>query len=241
MRPRVFDRGGHGHLDRTDAPAGGAVFEAVGVHRTYGGVHAIAGVSLRVEAGEMVAVFGPSGSGKTTLLNLLAGLDDPDEGTVAFRGRPFAGTGEAERARLRRQHMGFVFQRFGLLPTLSAAENVGLSLRALRTPGPERERRARETLAAVQLAERAEHRPGELSGGERQRVAIARALVHSPAALLADEPTGELDSATGGAILALLLDAAHAGRAVVIATHDERVKEVADRALVLHRGVPAES
>ena len=216
------------------------VFEAHDVYRSYGPVHAVAGVSLEVRPGDLVAVFGPSGSGKTTLLNLLAGLDDPDQGTVSFRGRPFAGMGEAERARLRRQDMGFVFQRFGLLPTLSAAENVGLSLRALRTPGAERERRARESLAAVQLAERAEHRPGELSGGERQRVAIARALVHTPAALLADEPTGELDSATGAAILQLLRAAADGGRAVVIATHDERVKEMADRALVLHRGVPVD-
>jgi putative ABC transport system ATP-binding protein len=216
------------------------VFEAHDVHRRYGEVQAVAGVTLEVRAGDLVAVFGPSGSGKTTLLNLLAGLDDPDQGTVAFQGRPFAGMGEAERAKLRRQDMGFVFQRFGLLPTLSAAENVGLSLRALRTPGAERERRARESLAAVQLAERAEHRPGELSGGERQRVAIARALVHMPAALLADEPTGELDSATGAAILELLRAAADGGRAVVIATHDERVKEMADRALVLHRGVPVD-
>ena len=214
------------------------VFDARGVYRRYGDIAAVVGVDLTVEAGEMVAVFGPSGSGKTTLLNLLAGLDDPDEGAISFCGRPYAGMSEGERAKLRRERMGFVFQRFGLLPTLSAAENVGLSLRALRTPGGERERRARESLAAVRLAERANHRPGELSGGERQRVAIARALVHAPIALLADEPTGELDSATGGAILDLLRAAANEGRAVVVATHDERVQEVADRSLVLHRGVP---
>ena len=223
---------------RRPPAASGPVFEAHGVHRSYGDIAAVVGVDLLVYPGEMVAVFGPSGSGKTTLLNLLAGLDDPDQGTISFCGQKLGGVSEGDRAKLRREQMGFVFQRFGLLPTLSAAENVGLSLRALRTPGAERERRARESLAAVGLAERANHRPGELSGGERQRVAIARALVHEPIALLADEPTGELDSTTGTAILDLLRAAADGGRAVVVATHDERVQEVADRSLVLHRGVP---
>ena len=219
-------------------PPGAAILHAERVSRRYGDVDALIGASLCVRAGEMVAIVGPSGSGKTTLINLLAGLDDPDEGSVEVAGRPLAGLSEGERARIRREQFGFVFQRFGLLPTLSASENVGLSLRALRVAGAERERRVAEALTAVGLAGRLRHRPGELSGGERQRVAIARALVHQPIAILADEPTGELDSATGSTILAILRDTAAAGRAVVVATHDPRVAATADRVLELHRGVP---
>jgi putative ABC transport system ATP-binding protein len=206
------------------------------VSRSYGDVAALDMVSLTVSAGELVAVVGPSGSGKTTLLNLLAGLDDPEDGEVHIEGRPLAGMSERERARIRREKLGFVFQRFGLMPTLSAVENVGISLRTLRTTARQRERRSREALELVGLGERLKHRPGELSGGERQRVAIARALVHQPRALLCDEPTGELDSTTGAAILALLRQAADDGTAVLIATHDPRVPAGAERSIVLHRG-----
>jgi putative ABC transport system ATP-binding protein len=212
------------------------VLSAHEVSRSYADVLAVDSVSLTVSAGELVAVVGPSGSGKTTLLNLMAGLDDPDSGEVHIEGQPLAGMSESERARIRRESLGFVFQRFGLMPTLSAVENVGISLRTLRTPAHERERRSREALGAVGLAERIKHRPGELSGGERQRVAIARALVHQPRALLCDEPTGELDTVTGAAILALLRQAADEGTAVLIATHDPRVRSGADRSIVLHHG-----
>jgi putative ABC transport system ATP-binding protein len=201
-------------------------------------VKALDGVTLEARRGEVVAVVGPSGSGKTTLLNLIAGLDDPDEGSVHVVGQAMASLSDRKRAELRRTHLGFVFQRFGLMPTLSAAENVGLALRTLGVPASEREQRAREALASVGLADRARHRPGELSGGERQRVAIARALVHGPAAILADEPTGELDSANGAAILELLGNAAAGGTAVLIASHDERVRETAGKVTYLHRGVP---
>jgi putative ABC transport system ATP-binding protein len=168
-------------------------------------VTALAGVDLDIGAGEFVALAGPSGSGKSTLLHLLGALDAPDKGSVAIEGRNLATLSESERTLLRRRRLGFVFQSFHLVPVLSALENVEYPLWIDGVPAAERRERARAMLAAVGLEPRLAHRPDRLSGGERQRVAIARALVHRPVAVLADEPTGNLDSTNGEAIFDLML------------------------------------
>ena len=187
-------------------------------------VPALRGVDLEVRRGEVVALAGPSGSGKTTLLNLLGGLDVPDAGVVLLDGRDLAALGEAERTRLRRHHLGFVFQSFNLVPVLSARENVEYPLWIAGAPAAERRRRAEAALAAVGLEERGGHRPDQLSGGERQRVAIARALVHEPLAVLADEPTGNLDTVNGQLVLDLLLRwNQRSGATLLIATHDPAI------------------
>ncbi len=190
-------------------------------------------VDLTIESGELVALFGPSGSGKTSLLQIMGLLLPPDAGEVWLDGQRVDGLGEAAGAALRRTRIGFVFQSFGLLPLLSAEENVEVALRLL---GRRSRERVQAALEVVGLSGRARHRPDELSGGEQQRVALARALVHSPGYLLADEPTGELDTATGKEILELLRRVAAAGSAVVVATHDPAVLEVADRALFVRDG-----
>ncbi len=218
-----------------------AAVEAHGITRDYpsgdGVIHALAGVDLRVEPGELVAVRGRSGSGKTTLLNVLGGLDRPTSGRVAIDGRDLAGLSSAELLELRRRTIGFVFQGFGLLPILSAAENVEIPLRLAATaPGPRRER-VREMLDVVGLGGRAEHRPAELSGGEQQRVAIARALANRPRILLADEPTGQLDSETGHVVMTLIRQVVRAeGVTAIVATHDPAMLDVADRVVELHDG-----
>ncbi|RMG97304.1 MAG: ABC transporter ATP-binding protein, partial [Candidatus Dadabacteria bacterium] len=184
--------------------------------------------------GEVVAVVGRSGSGKTTLLNLVAGLDRPDRGTVRVAGQDLRALGEHGRTRLRRERLGFVFQFFNLLPTLTARENVLLALELRGRADP---RRADEALEAVGLADKAHRYPHELSGGEQQRVAVARALVKDPAAILADEPTGNLDTRTGDEVLALLCRAARdRGAALVMATHSERAARAADRVLRMADG-----
>jgi putative ABC transport system ATP-binding protein len=184
-------------------------------------VPALRGADLVVRQGEAVALAGPSGSGKTTLLNLLGGLDVPDEGEVRLDGRDLGALGERERTLLRRRALGFVFQTFNLVPVLSAFENVEYPLWIAGVGAGERRRRADDALAAVGLAARRDHRPDQLSGGERQRVAVARALVHRPRAILADEPTGNLDSQTGQQVLDLLLAArAEHGTTLLVATHD---------------------
>ena len=204
-------------------------------------VTALAGVDLVIEAGEMVIVAGPSGSGKSTLLHLLGALDEPDAGTIAFAGEDLATLSSRERTRLRRERLGFVFQTFNLLPVLSALENVEYPLWLAKRPRDERRRRAAEALAAVGLGDRLHHRPDQLSGGERQRVAIARALVHRPLAVLADEPTGNLDSANAAAILDLLMDLnRRLGTTLVVATHDPALIARAPRRLLLHDGRIAE-
>jgi putative ABC transport system ATP-binding protein len=209
------------------------VIEAEGLAKVYRlgrtEVHALRGVDLRVRAGEFLALMGPSGS-KSTLMHLLGCLDKPTMGTYTLEGRDVSAFSDDERARLRGQRIGFVFQTFNLLPRLDALGNVALPpLYQGNTPGVER--RATEALARVGPADRVRHRPAELSGGERQRVAIARALVTGPALILADEPTGNLDSRTGADILSLLA-ALHAdGRTVLVVTHDADVAAHAQRVL----------
>ena len=214
------------------------VIEARGIVRTYSSgaeaVHALRGVDLSVQAGEFLAITGPSGSGKSTLLHVIGGLDRPDEGSVVLEGRDMSSLPDEELALVRRRHLGFVLQFFNLLPTLTAAENVGFPLLLDGDPGALP--RARESLAAVGLAERAGHRPSQLSGGEQQRVALARALVTKPAVVLADEPTGNLDSATGEGILGLLRATADRGQTIVMVTHDARTAEYADRTVRLADG-----
>ncbi len=200
-------------------------------------VHALRGVSFQVNRGELVAVVGRSGSGKTTLLSILAGLDRPTSGQVWFEGTDLSAMhGDGLRA-LRRDRIALVFQSFALLPMLTAAENVGIPMRlARRSPG-EREKRVRDLLRVVGLEGREHQRPYELSGGEQQRVAIARGLANNASLLLADEPTGQLDAATGAQIMGLLRKIVHAeGMTGIVATHDDALIELADRVLTVSDG-----
>jgi putative ABC transport system ATP-binding protein len=213
------------------------LLQAEGLRKTFGTVEAVRDVSLCIAPGESVAIMGRSGSGKSTLLNLLTGLERPTSGRIAYRGRDLSGFDEDALALWRRDNVGLVFQAFHLIPTLSALENVAFPLYPAKMTTAERRRRAAERLAQVGLAERATHRPSRLSGGEQQRVAIARALVNNPGLLLADEPTGNLDSETGDDILALfrrLRD--ETGAALLIITHDEKVAACADRILRMTDG-----
>ncbi len=208
--------------------------ELRGVSKRYGrGAVGAVDVDLSVAPGELVALFGPSGSGKTSMLQIMGLLLPPDSGEVWLDGSRVDGLSESAAAVLRRTKLGFVFQSFGLLPLLSAEENVEVALRLLGRRSPDRVRAA---LEVVGVAGRARHRPDEMSGGEQQRVALARALAHSPGYLLADEPTGELDTVTGGEILQLLRGLARAGTAVVVATHDPAVLDVADRSFFARDG-----
>jgi putative ABC transport system ATP-binding protein len=200
-------------------------------------VLALDALSLTIKPGEFVAVFGPSGSGKTTLLQLLGALDRPSGGSVQFEGQALEGLGDSALAELRLRALGFVFQQFNLIPTLSAAQNVEAALAPLTISRAERRETAQEHLGTVDLAERAEHRPTQLSGGEQQRVAIARALARSPRVVLADEPTGNLDTRTGEMVMELLARL-HRERQItlVLVTHDEWIAERADRVLRLADG-----
>jgi len=204
-----------------------------------GVVHALSGVSLGVRPGELIALRGRSGSGKTTLLNILTGLDNPTSGRVRIAGQDIAPLNETARALLRRQYVGVMFQNAHLFPVLTAQENVEVPLRLGHVSSAnERSERARRALDLVDLLPRAEHRGTELSGGEQQRVALARALVTSPRFLVADEPTGNLDSQTGRAIAALLREVAHSeGIGMLIATHDATIAASADRVLQLRDGL----
>ncbi|MFF8654145.1 ABC transporter ATP-binding protein [Streptomyces huasconensis] len=211
------------------------------LHRTYGtgaaAVHALRGVSFTVPRGELVALKGRSGSGKTTLLNLVGGLDAPDGGKITVDGLELAGLGESGLLELRRDRVGFIFQSFGLIPILTAAENVGVPLRLKKTDPRAREERVALLLALVGLADHAEQRPGELSGGQQQRVAIARALANRPALLIADEPTGQLDAETGLAVMELLRAVVRSeGVTALVATHDTALLDLADRVLELRDG-----
>ncbi len=222
------------------------IVEAHGITRDFrtgsNVVHALRGVDLRLLPGEFVALRGRSGSGKTTLLNILVGLDDPTSGQVSVLGQDLARLSETERAKLRRESIGMLFQNAHLFPSLTAQENVEIPLRLARVAPAERTRRSQEALAMVRLAERANHRGMELSGGEQQRVALARALVHQPRFVVADEPTGNLDSMTGRDIVALLRDIAHNTHiGFLVATHDATVFSAADRVLQIQDGVVSEA
>ena len=198
-------------------------------------IRAVQGISLEVARGEFLAVMGPSGSGKSTLLNLIGGLDRPTAGDILIEGRSTRGLTETEWTTLRRERIGVVFQFFNLLPGLTARENVALPLLLRGDADPAK--RVEECLAAVGLAHRGEHRPSELSGGEQQRVALARALAHRPALLLADEPTGNLDSKVGREIVRLIKALARqGGQTVVLATHSRDAAAEADRVLIMRDG-----
>jgi putative ABC transport system ATP-binding protein len=222
-------------------------YELHDVWKTYslggGQVHAVRDVGLTISAGEAAAIVGPSGSGKTTLLQLLGALDRPSAGRIVFEGRDIARLGDGELARLRLRTFGFVFQQFNLIPTLTAAQNIEIALAPSGLSDDGRRERVARLLGAVGLAGRADHVPTKLSGGEQQRVAIARALANEPHVLLADEPTGNLDSVTGAEIIELLLSLSRQdGRTVVIVTHDVEIATRVGRVVRMRDGrlLPAE-
>ncbi|KAA2283679.1 ABC transporter ATP-binding protein [Arenimonas fontis] len=217
------------------------VIELDGIRKVYAEgtpaeVVALRGVSLRVDHGEFLAIMGPSGSGKSTLMNIIGCLDQPTSGRYRCDGEDVAELDAAGRAALRLRKIGFVFQGFHLLSRHTALENVMLPLAYAGIPRQERRARAEQALAEVGLAERAGHRPAELSGGQQQRVAIARALINKPPVLLADEPTGALDTRTGDEIMALFKRLQHEGHTVVLITHEQHVADFADRAVVMRDG-----
>jgi putative ABC transport system ATP-binding protein len=218
-----------------------AVIELEQVYKTYATgsleVHALRGVSLKIGEGEYVAVMGPSGSGKSTLMHIVGCLDVPSSGRYRLAGTDVSAMDEADLAHVRNRRIGFVFQQFNLLPSLSAWRNVELPLCYTGVPRHERRERALAALDRVGLADRVEHRPGELSGGQQQRVAVARALVTDPALILADEPTGNLDSRSSDDVLALLDELHGAGRTVVLITHESSVAGRAGRTLRIRDGL----
>ena len=226
----------HEHHEET---TGSAVVRGTDIVRRYGegetAVHALRGVSVEIERGRLTAVMGPSGSGKSTLMHILAGLDTPTAGDVSVAGVDITALDDNEMTKLRRDHIGFIFQFFNLLPMLTAAENIALPLKlAGESPDPVWLDRLVET---VGLGDRLDHRPSELSGGQQQRVAVARALVSRPSVVFADEPTGNLDSTTSGEILALLRDSVDTlGQTTVMVTHDAHAAAIADRVLFLADG-----
>jgi ABC-type lipoprotein export system ATPase subunit len=217
-----------------------AVIELSDVGKTYRSgalsVDAVRDVSLRIEAGEFVAIVGPSGSGKSTLMHILGCLDVPSQGSFVLAGEDVSALDENRLAELRNQHIGFVFQQFNLLPYMTAQRNVELPLVYAGVAPSVRHERAQRALGLVGLSDRADHRPGELSGGQQQRVAIARALVTEPDLILADEPTGNLDSTSTAEVLALLRNLHRDGRTIVLITHEPDVAAMADRIVTMHDG-----
>jgi putative ABC transport system ATP-binding protein len=222
------------------ASANGAIIRAEDLWRTYQmgaeEIHALRGVSFVIEKGEYVAVMGPSGSGKSTLMNLIGCLDTPSRGTYVLRGKLVSQMNDDELAEVRNREIGFVFQTFNLLPRASALHNVELPLVYAGVPKEARLERARRTLEMVDLADRMHHKPNELSGGQRQRVAIARALVMKPSILLADEPTGNLDSATGEEIMRLFDRLHHEGNTIILVTHERDIADHARRTIHIRDG-----
>ena len=230
-------------MQSENGQAGAPIIEVKGVTRTFRlgtvDIQAVRNVDLSIPRGRFITLVGRSGSGKTTLLNLMAGLDTPTSGTVLFEGQDISKFGERQVNDLRRRRIGIVFQSFALLPLLSAYENVELPLRISGVPGAERVRRAQEVLEMVGLGRRADHRPFELSGGEQQRVSIARAMAMRPDVLLADEPTGELDSDNAGAIFGLFRQMVDRESMTVVATtHDQTLLDLADDIYRFHDGRP---
>jgi putative ABC transport system ATP-binding protein len=199
-------------------------------------VHALAGVSLSIDAGDYVAIMGPSGSGKSTLMNLIGCLDTPTSGSYVLKGREIATMNDDELAQIRNKEIGFIFQTFNLLPRADAVQNVELPLVYSGLPRRERRERAERALDSVGLGTRKHHRPNEMSGGQRQRVAIARALVNGPSILLADEPTGNLDSKTGDEILALMDELHRGGNTIILVTHEDELAQHAARVVRLRDG-----
>jgi putative ABC transport system ATP-binding protein len=218
-----------------------ALVQLSAVHKRYGETVGLDGVDLMINPGESVAVMGPSGSGKSTLLNIVAGLDRPTSGTVTVHGEQLTGMGEGALARYRRRRIGMVFQFFHLLEDLPALDNVMLSARLIGTPHKQAKARALGLLDELGIAARKDAYPGQLSGGERQRVGVARALMNRPALLLADEPTGALDSRSGEQVMDLLLDLNQIGQTLLIVTHDARLAErCASRVIHIEDGRVAE-
>jgi putative ABC transport system ATP-binding protein len=199
-------------------------------------IHALRGVSIQIERGEYVAIMGPSGSGKSTLMNLIGCLDTPSKGSYLLNGKQVSEMNDDELARIRNEEIGFVFQTFNLLPRATALHNVELPLIYAGMPSKDRQQRALEALSKVELSDRKTHRPNELSGGQRQRVAIARALVNTPSILLADEPTGNLDSKTGEEIMALFARLHDSGNTIVLVTHEADIAARAHRTIHIRDG-----
>jgi putative ABC transport system ATP-binding protein len=228
------------HAATAAASPNGAIISADDLWRTYQmgaeEIHALRGVSFVIQKGEYVAVMGPSGSGKSTLMNLIGCLDTPSRGTYVLRGKVVSQMNDDELAAIRNREIGFVFQTFNLLPRASALHNVELPLVYAGVPKEARLERARRSLEMVDLADRMHHKPNELSGGQRQRVAIARALVMQPSILLADEPTGNLDSATGEEIMRLFDRLHHDGHTIILVTHERDIADHARRTITIRDG-----
>src|SRR5437588_17949 len=231
---------GNGNLIDTEATTNGNVLNVTGLRKTYESegvpVRALRGVDFTMSPGEFVAVMGPSGCGKSTLLNLVAGLDTPTDGDIVLAGDSLVGKDENALARMRRRHIGIVFQFFNLLEGMSVLENVTLPAIIAGTPRREAEGRARDLLDLLGLADKAKNAPGVLSGGQRQRLAIARALANRPTLVLADEPTGALDSAGGLEVLELFRRLHSGGQAILLVTHDQKVADAASRIVRMRDG-----